>query len=158
MLNPLRDMHHRAPPVYNPETDRTYRFRQYVQDIGIWSMMTDLSPHQQAAAIISRLQGHAREIALLIPAHEMAAGRLLPDGTYIDPVSNLMEKLAQRFASFEDEERNEAMLKVWNFMRRPNEDIDSLLSRFEELRFKAAREGRYAMSIEGWSLRILQHC
>ena len=133
MLNPLRDTHHRIPPVYNPETDRTHRFRQYVEDVGIWCMMTDLAPHQQAAAIISRFQGHAREIVLLLPAHEVAAGRLKQDGTYVDPITNLMEKLAQRFAPFEDEERNEAMLKVWNFTRRPHEDIDSLLSRFEEL-------------------------
>ena len=158
MLNQLRDMRRRVPPVYNPETDRTYRFRQYVQDVGIWSMMTDLAPHQQAAALIARLQGHARELALLLPAHEVAAGRIAPDGSYIDPVSNLLAKLAQRFAPFEDEERNESMLRVWNFARRPHEDIDSLLSRFEELRYKAAREGHYTMSIEGWSRRILQQC
>ena len=96
--------------------------------------MTDLAPHQQAAALIARSHGHARELALLLPAHEVAAGRIAPDGAYIDPVSNLLAKLAQRFAPFEDEERNEAMLKVWNFARRPHEDIDSLLSRFDELR------------------------
>ena len=102
MLNKLRDMHRIIPPVYNPETDRTYRGRQDVQDVGIWSMMTDLAPHQQAATLIARLQGHARELALLLPAHEVAAGRLLPDGKYVDPVSNLLAKLAQRFAPFED--------------------------------------------------------
>ena len=43
-------------------------------------------------------------------------------------------------------------------MRRPHEDIDSLLSRFEELRYKAAREEHCTMSFEGWPLRILQQC
>ena len=149
MLDPRRDMHHQIPHVYNPETDRAYSFRRYVPDIGLWGMMTDLSPHQQCAAIITRLQGQAREIANLIPAHEVAAGILTPDGQHVDPVSNLMGRLAQRFAPFEDEERNEAMLQVWNFARKPHENIDSLTSRFEELRYRAAREGHYATSIEG---------
>ena len=41
-LDPRRDMHHRIPPVYNPETERSYSWRDYVRDIGIWCIMTDL--------------------------------------------------------------------------------------------------------------------
>ena len=44
------------------------------------------------------------------------------------------------------------------FARHPHETIDSLLSRFEELRFRAARERHYIMSIEDWSWRLLQNC
>ena len=157
-LDPCRDMHHRISPVYNPETERSYTWRDYVRDIGIWCMMTDLQPHQQCAALISRLQGHAREIAQLIPARDIALGVFLEDGTYVDPVSNLMAQLSSRFAPYEDEERNEAMMQVWTFRRKHNESIDSLLSRFEELRYRAAREGHYIMSIEGWSMRLLQNC
>ena len=51
MLDPRRDTHHRIPPVYKTETDRVYSFRRYVEDIGVWSMMTDLVAHQQCAAI-----------------------------------------------------------------------------------------------------------
>ena len=83
--------------------------------------------------MISRLQGHAREIGELIPARDIALGVHLEDGTYVDPVSNLMSHLASRFAPYDDEERNEAMMRVLTFRRRHGESIDSLLSRFEEL-------------------------
>ena len=157
-LDPRRDVHHRIPPVYNPETDRQYPFRRYLEDVGLWSMMTDLPPYQQCATLISRLQGQAREVAALIPTIDVAVGVTLEDGSYVDPVSNLMAHLSQRFSAYPDEERNEAMMQVWQFTRRPHESTDSLLSRFEELRYRAAREGHYVMSIEGWSWTLMKNC
>ena len=158
LLDPRRDMHHRIPPVYNPETDRQYPFRRYLQDVGLWSLMTDLPQYQQCATLISRLQGQAREVAALIPTIDIAVGVTLEDGSHVDPVSNLLTHLSQRFSAFPGEERNEAMMKVWTFTRHPHESIDSLLSRFEELRYRAAREGHYMMSIEGWSWTLMKNC
>ena len=77
-------------------------------------MMTDLAPHQQCAAITVRLQGQAREIADTLTPMEVASG-IVRDGVYVDPVSNLRALLATRFAPYEDEERNEAMLAAWSF-------------------------------------------
>ena len=148
-LDPRRDMHSRVPPVYNPETDRSYSFRMYLHDVGMWCMLTDMPAHQQAVAIAARLQGQAREIAQLIPVEQLAAGVVLDDGTYVDPVSNLLAYLTQRFAAYPEEERNEAMMEVWHFSRKHIENIDSLVSRFRELRLRAAREGHYLMSVEG---------
>ena len=129
-LDPRRDMHHRVPPVYNPEDDRRYTFRQYLEDVGYWCVMTDLPLHQQAVALATRLQGQAREIAALIPMAELVAGVTLPDGTVVDPVSNLLAHLQQRFAAYPEEERNQAMMQVWSFHRKHGENIDSLVSRF----------------------------
>ena len=119
-------------------------------------MMTEMSPHQQAPAIVLRLQGQASEVARLIPPEQLVLGVDLADGTHIDAVTNLMTHLSQRFAAYPEEERNEAMLRVWNFRRLHNEGIDSMVSRFRELRYRAAREGRYLMSIEGWAYTFIR--
>ena len=52
---------YRTPPYWNPEND-SYLFRAYVTDLTLWVMLTDLQPRQQAAAIIMRLRGSAREL------------------------------------------------------------------------------------------------
>ena len=119
-------------------------------------MMTEMSPHQQAPAIVLRLQGQASEVARLIPPEQLVLGVDLADGTHIDAVTNLMTHLSQRFAAYPEEERNEAMLRVWNFRRLHNEGIDSMVSRFRELRYRAAREGHYLMSIEGWAYTFIR--
>ena len=90
--------------------------------------MTDVPMFQQASAIRARLQGHARQLAALIPTSEIVGGVFLEDGTYVDPVSNLLAQLNARFAAYPHEERNEAMLEVWHFQRRQGENIDSLIS------------------------------
>ena len=154
-LDPRRDMHGRIPPVYNPETDRNYPFRNYVEDVGLWTMMTELPAHQMAPTLVARLQGEAREVASQIPTEQLVAGVILQDGSYVDPVSNLIAYLGQRFAAYPEEERNEAMLRVWHFARKPSEGVDSVVSRFRELRLRAAREGHYIMSVEGWSYIFL---
>ena len=58
-------------------------------DVGLWCVLTDLQPHHQAAALVTRLQGQAREIANALTPRELAAG-ILRDGVYYDPVSHLM--------------------------------------------------------------------
>ena len=156
MLDPRRDMHGRIPPVYNPETNSEYSFKKYLEDIEVWVVMTDLPMFQQAVTMVSRLQGQAREVAALIPMTELVAGVTLQNGDYVDPVSNLLAHLAQRFGALPEEERNEAMMQVWTFSRRPHENVDSFLSRFAELRYRAAREGHYMMSVEGWAWMLLR--
>ena len=54
------DFNYRVPPWWNPEHEREYSFRAYMTDLAIWVMLTDLQPHQQAAAIVMRLGGSAR--------------------------------------------------------------------------------------------------
>ena len=58
-----RDFNYRIPPYWTPEFEQNYSFRAYMTDISIWILLTDLQPHQQAAAIVMRLGGAARELA-----------------------------------------------------------------------------------------------
>ena len=58
-----RDFNYRIPPAWSPEQEHTYSFRAYMTDVSQWIMLTDLAPHQQAAALVMRLGGSAREMA-----------------------------------------------------------------------------------------------
>ena len=61
-----RDFNYRIPPAWSPEHENSYSFRAYLTDISIWVMLTDLQPNQQCAAIVMRLGGAAREMAIMI--------------------------------------------------------------------------------------------
>ena len=61
-----RDFNYRVPPAWSPENDTSYSFRAFLTDVSLWIMLTDLQPHQQCAAIITRLGGAAREMARVI--------------------------------------------------------------------------------------------
>ena len=77
---------HRVPPAWTPENDEHYGFRAYMTDIALWSMMTDLQPHQQCAAIIMRLGGSAREFARTITTQDIMFGGVR-NGLALDPVT-----------------------------------------------------------------------
>ena len=63
---------YRVPPGWSPEREGSgYSFRNYITDLTLWIMLTDLAPHQQAAAIIMRLGGAAREMARTITPQEI---------------------------------------------------------------------------------------
>ena len=67
-------------------------------------MLTDLQEHQQAAAIVSRLGGAARELTRGITPSELATGGQV-DGIQLSPVSYIVAGLQMRFSQLEDEAR-----------------------------------------------------
>jgi len=78
---------YRVPPRWSPDQERSgYTFRNYVTDLSLWVMLTDLAPHQQAAAIVMRLGGAARDLARTISPQELMHGGVV-DGVQLDPVS-----------------------------------------------------------------------
>jgi len=120
-------------------------------------MLTDLAPHQQAAAIVMRLGGAARDLARTITPQEILQGGVI-NGIQYDPVSYIVYGLHQRFAQLGEESRLIAMTDMINFSRRPNEAINDLLTRYETVRQKARDEGQFVMSIEGCALQLLRAC
>ena len=133
---------HRIPPAWSPDNDRNYSFRSYMTDISLWVMLTDLAPHQQAAAIIMRLGGQAREFARCMSPQEIIAGGWR-GGVLYDPVTYLLGALQLRFANLEEETRLQSMTEMLAFARRQGEDINALLTRYEVVRQRAANEGRF---------------
>ena len=62
---------YRVPPRWSPDQEGSgYMFRNYVTDLSLWVMLTDPAPHQQAAAIVVRLGGAARDLARTISRQE----------------------------------------------------------------------------------------
>ena len=147
----------RLPPVYDP-SDQHQSFRTWSQDLMLWTISTDLQPHQQAAMIIAQLRGPARELARSITPQELYNGGMF-NGIQLDPVSYLLQGLSHRFAPLDDESRLRAAQELLSFSRRPHESIDALITRFELVRSRARQEGGGAqVSTETASLLLLRAC
>ena len=156
-LGGRENSNYRVPPTWSPEGEHNYSFRAYMTDISLWIMLTDLQPHQQCAAIIMRLGGAAREMARMITPQEMAAGGVR-NGVHVDPVTYLLGALHLRFGALEEESRLTVMTDMLAFSRKPGENINNLLARYETVRQRAAIEGQFVMSVEGCSLQLLRAC
>ena len=118
-------------------------------------MLTDLQPHQQAAAIVLRLGGAAREVVRDITADEMMNGGVI-HGQQLEPVTYIVAGLQMRFAQLDDESRLAAMTQLLAFQRLHGENINAVLSRYDMVRRRARHEGNFVMSWEGCSLQLLR--
>ncbi|CAE7719417.1 NPF8.5 [Symbiodinium sp. CCMP2592] len=132
-------------------------FRTWMQDLMLWTICTDMEPHQQCAAIISQLGGSARELARTITPQEVYHGGVI-NGRQLDPVSYLLHGLSTRFAPLDEETRLRAAQDLLAFGRRHGETVDALVSRFEITRQRARTEGGGALSVETASLLLLRAC
>jgi len=151
------NFNYRIPPAWSPEREESYSFRAWVTDLHLWTLLTDLRPEQQAAAIIMRLEGSARECARTLTQQEITQGGVM-NGVNHGPVAYIVAGLEMRFAQLADETRLAAMNEFMAFARYPNERINQLLNRYEIVRTRAAREGNFGMSIEGCALQLLRVC
>ena len=149
---------YRVPPQWSPERESSgYSFKSYITDLTLWIMLTDLAPHQQAAAIIMRLGGAARDMARTITPQELINGGAV-NGVQLDPVSYVIHGLHTRFAQLGEESRLVAMTEMLSFQRRPNEGINEVLTRYEVVRQRARNEGQFVMTTEGCALQLLRAC
>ena len=87
----------------------------------------------------------------------MAMGGMI-NGQQLDPVTYLLAGLQARFAALAEESRLKSMTEIMAFARKPGENINALLARYEIVRQRAAIEGQFVMSIEGCALQILRAC
>ena len=153
----IAEFNHRRPPSWGPEMERTYSYRAYVTDLMHWVMLTDLLPHQQAAAILMRLTGAARELTRTMTGDEILNGAMY-EGGWHDPVGYILAGLRARFGQLDEETRLAAMTEMLAFIRHPNENINQLLDRFQLVRQRAEVEGNYVESVEGCALTLLRCC
>jgi hypothetical protein len=80
------DFTYRIPPAWAPENEQHYSFRAWCQDLQLWLLLTDLQPAQQAAAIVMRLGGAAREFVRSITPDEILNGGQI-NGVQVDPIT-----------------------------------------------------------------------
>ena len=149
----------RDPPYWSPDMESRYPFRYWMQDLLAWSMLaSDMEPHQQAAAILLRLGGPARDLLRNMSGDEMRNGAMV-QGQHLDPVTLIITTLATNFAPMGEESRLEAIRELFQFCRQSGESIDALCTRFQSIRHRASMGGTGAqMSWECYSWLLLQAC
>ena len=147
----------RLPPRWEPGLESSLPFRVWMQDLMLWTIGTDLQPHQQCAAIIQQLGGAARELARNLSPAEVYHGGIV-NGVQLDPVSYLLHGLSARFGPLDEESRLRATQDLLSFSRRQGETVDTLISRFELVRSRARNEGGGVLSVEIAALILLRAC
>ena len=85
MMNPDNNQAFQQPPRYNPD-DCEQSFRSWMTDLMHWCMATRLAPHEQAVAIVRRLEGTARQMGRMLTPEDLFHGGVI-NGEYLDPVT-----------------------------------------------------------------------
>ena len=147
----------KIPPTFDPRFEDKYSFRQYMREMQHWVLVTDLPPHQQAVMILRNSDGAAYDLISQIPPNELYAGATV-NGVHLDPASNILLKLHHRFAQQDIVVRMKAMGDMLHFRRHEREGIASTLTRFEVIRNRAASEGQFVMTIEGYAVMLMKEC
>jgi len=117
-------------------------FRTWVREVQAWLNVSSsrLQPTQQAAAIQLGLRGVAREYAMTISPAIISFGANI-NGTLTDPVTYLLYLLGNRYEALEDERTVNSGHQLLDFQALPNENIDTLLTRFDMARHEARNVG-----------------
>ncbi len=69
-----RDFNWRVSFSWFPEKDSHHSFRTFMTGIPVWIRLSDLQPHEQCAAIVTRRGGSACEMARMITPQEIPRG------------------------------------------------------------------------------------
>ena len=133
MENARGDSAYRTPPYWSPENEEGYSFRAWTQDLQMWMLFTDLQPHQQAAALVLRVGGAAREQLRSLTPQELTNGGVMY-GQQLEPVTYIVAGLQARFAQLGDEGRLAAMTQLLAFQRLHGESINAVLTRYDTVR------------------------
>ena len=64
----------KIPPYWSPEIDHQYPFRDYMDDLRIWNLSTDLEIEKRGAQVALRLGGVARRLINEIPSEILVGG------------------------------------------------------------------------------------
>ena len=124
----------------------------------LWTIAnSDIEPHRQAALLLTQLRGGARDLTRDLPINIIMNGAPL-NGIQVDPVTYIMNVLAERYAQLGEELRLKAIKEFMDFDRKNHESIDDLLTRFEIVRNRATEVGNFDMSYEGISYMLLRSC
>ena len=146
---------YRTPPSWGPERDAQYPFRAYCLDVRLWTMVTDLPPRQQGAALIMRLTGAAKHSTRTLSPDEIYNGGVVR-GRRLEPIGYILAGLSMRYAQLGDETRLAAMIEYQNFHRKQNETINAFLDRYDTVRYRGETEGNFVQSIEACALQMLR--
>ena len=139
----------RVPPAWGPSMQATYPFRQWTQDLLIWSIATEGDASRKAALVVMQLKGTAQEYVRTIPPMALINGGFV-NGVQVDPLTFLLHSLSERFAALGEEVRLGAITELLCFARQgSSETVDELMTRFDILRQRAHDQAQLTISITG---------
>ena len=107
--------------------------------------------------VLMNLGGAAYQLINAMPPTELYAGATV-NSVPLDPVSNILLKLHHRFAQQDIVTRMSAMSEMLHFRREGGEGINTTLTRFEVIRNRAVTEGQFVMSIEAYTVMLINQC
>ena len=125
----------RIPPGWNPERDRQYSFRNWLVDLRLWQVGTDIVEARQGPLVAMRLLGAAKDMIRELDPQILANGRAVVDqfGNNLQQTGfdYLIELLTARFAPLEQEVQLSAIHDLFMFKRQAGDATDSVITRFE---------------------------
>ena len=145
----------RTPPVWGPEQEATYPFRQWSRDILLWSIASDMEAARKAAAVMLSLRGAARELSRQTPPQAVVSGGLI-NGVQVDPLTYVMHALQERFGNLGEEIRVQSFTELMSFRRKGNGPVDPLLVPFDSIRSRAAEQGGAVVGVQGVAWILLR--
>ena len=134
----------KIPPRWDPMTSTTYPFRKWVQDVVLWSLVTDLPVGQQAPAVVLQQTGSVREVLRTLDATVLSNGALLDLNDSNGPAAQtgltiVLYLLSQKFQPLGYEQNIMASSQLLSFSRMSGESIDAALCRYDTIRHRAAQ-------------------
>jgi hypothetical protein len=151
----------KQPPSWGLENTDHYPFIQYVSDMMLWSLATDMRRIRQGPAAAMQLTGAAKLVVRQIVESPSGLLRLQqgeqgPDGAGWAGLMVLLEALGERFPPLEAELTPRAMHDVMNFHRNHDGGIDQLLIRFGMVRNRAVQMGGRVMTHAGMAWLLMR--
>ena len=140
---------YKTPPSWGPEKAHAYPFSQYVKDVMLWSLATDMELYKQGPAVAMQMTGAAKNRVSQIVEGEDGLLLLQRGNGQMTGLMYLLQNIGEKFAPLEVELSARAMNDMMNFHRQHGESIDALLSRFEMVRTRAMTRGGMGMTYEG---------
>ena len=152
-------MNSKVPPSWAPEKDRQYPLRTWISDVRLWALGTDVDLNRQGPVVAARIAGTAKELIRELDPNILALGAVFQDAQG-NPVQHtglesLIRALSRRYAPLAQELEVFCIAEILQFQRKPGEDTDGVISRYELTRVKAMNGAGFDMSWVGFSFLLL---
>ena len=130
-----------------------------MQDVRLWALATDVDDLKMGPVCAMRIYGTAKEFIRELDTNVLANGMMI-NNAQNQPVQAtglecLIRALLRRFGPLQQELEIFVLNEIFSFRRLPNEDVDSVISRFELTRDRANVGANFDMSWVGFAYLLL---
>jgi hypothetical protein len=126
----------KVPPSWCVERDKQYPLREFIRDVRLWSVATDLEESRQAPAVALRLSGASRLIIREMPTQLLTDGEAVFNDQglpVLDALGNptrrtgldvLIRQLERRYGALDQATQIYHVSELMCFARLPSESTD----------------------------------